>query len=243
MDNNPTMLEQLFIPENIIIFKNSLGVELLDHKHLFPHQGLYYRFLGYAHSQKKKMIVKLEKYEDYLEVQEALKNADPRDTINHIKDKLDKYIIGQHLLVGDIKIPTGSLVKKAINIIDKRFKNITNRTELVKKYGYDTKFASHLIRLVLEGIELLGTGKLVFPLLYREYIMDIKQGKYSLDDIINEFNTLEQRMNVAVEQTKLPKYPDKQKINQLSIDLLIKHFYLVVKEEGENAGIFNSILP
>jgi uncharacterized protein len=38
-----------------------------------------------------------------------------------------------------------------------------NRPELVAKYGYDTKFAAHALRLGLEGIELLTQRRLTLP--------------------------------------------------------------------------------
>jgi hypothetical protein len=37
------------------------------------------------------------------------------------------------------------------------------RPELVKKYGYDTKFVMHALRLGLQGIELLSDGRLTLP--------------------------------------------------------------------------------
>jgi uncharacterized protein len=35
----------------------------------------------------------------------------------------------------------------------------TNRPELVAVHGYDTKYAMHALRLGLQGIELLTTGR------------------------------------------------------------------------------------
>lgn len=39
-----------------------------------------------------------------------------------------------------------------------------NRPELVAKYGYDTKFAAHALRLGCEGIELLTEGRVTLPI-------------------------------------------------------------------------------
>jgi predicted nucleotidyltransferase len=38
-----------------------------------------------------------------------------------------------------------------------------NRPELVAKYGYDTKFAMHALRLGFEGIEMLSRGRITLP--------------------------------------------------------------------------------
>lgn len=39
----------------------------------------------------------------------------------------------------------------------------TNRPELVHRHGYDTKFAYHMIRTALQGIELMTTGRSACP--------------------------------------------------------------------------------
>ena len=38
-----------------------------------------------------------------------------------------------------------------------------NRPELVARYGYDTKYAMHMLRLTIQGIELLSTGAITLP--------------------------------------------------------------------------------
>ncbi len=39
----------------------------------------------------------------------------------------------------------------------------TNRPELVAVHGYDTKFAMHALRLGIQGVELLTTGRITLP--------------------------------------------------------------------------------
>jgi uncharacterized protein len=39
----------------------------------------------------------------------------------------------------------------------------TNRPELVAVHGYDTKYAMHALRLGLQGVELLSTGRITLP--------------------------------------------------------------------------------
>lgn len=42
--------------------------------------------------------------------------------------------------------------------------SMPNRPELVAKFGYDTKYASHALRLGHQGLELLTTGRLTLPM-------------------------------------------------------------------------------
>lgn len=62
---------------------------------------------------------------------------------------------------------------------------VKGRRDLIEKFGYDTKAASHLIRLGFQGCEILDTGKISLPLgpTAREICLNIKQGKWALDDV------------------------------------------------------------
>lgn len=45
-----------------------------------------------------------------------------------------------------------------------RQSRVPNRPELIARHGYDTKYASHALRLGHQGIELLTTGRLHLPM-------------------------------------------------------------------------------
>jgi predicted nucleotidyltransferase len=98
--------------------------------------------------------------------------------------------------------------------------NITGRTELVEKYGYDTKFASHLIRLLLECHQILVEGTITLPLPQNNYIRDIKLGKYSLDEIFTKAEELEKLVDLAYTTSTLQNHCDENDINVLQMNLL-----------------------
>jgi predicted nucleotidyltransferase len=56
----------------------------------------------------------------------------------------------------------GYLVEQKRRLKGERARTV-NRPELVAKYGYDTKFAMHALRLGLEGIQLLTERRLTLP--------------------------------------------------------------------------------
>jgi predicted nucleotidyltransferase len=102
------------------------------------------------------------------------------------------------------------------------------RKELVKQFGYDPKNASHLVRLYRMGIEFVETGILnVYREHDRQELIDIKQGKWTLDQVKNEAAKLETRMKVAKETSSLPKKPDVQKIDKLLVHLYMNHYRLI----------------
>jgi type III secretory pathway component EscV len=105
------------------------------------------------------------------------------------------------------------------------------RKELVKKYGYDVKNASHLIRLLRMGKEFLETGELqVYRTTDRDELLGIKQGKYTLTQIEQMYNQLFAEIDVAKFKCQLPKEPDFAKVSALAERLI--EMKLSEKEES-----------
>jgi predicted nucleotidyltransferase len=98
--------------------------------------------------------------------------------------------------------------------------NMTGRTELALKFGYDTKFAGHLIRLLLECLEILVEKNLTFPLTNNNLIRDIKLGKYDLTWILNKAEELEKLIDEAYIKSDLQKEARWKEINKLQIKLI-----------------------
>lgn len=55
----------------------------------------------------------------------------------------------------------------------------TNRPELVALHGYDTKYAMHALRLGIQGVELLSTGRITLPVPqpHRDYLRAVRRGE------------------------------------------------------------------
>lgn len=70
MQNNPNMLDSLFVPRRCVLHSSPIGEYVRDNRHEFIHKGCYHKFSGYAYSQLHKMRIKIPKedskrYEDY----------------------------------------------------------------------------------------------------------------------------------------------------------------------------------
>jgi len=94
------------------------------------------------------------------------------------------------------------------------------RKGLVEKYGYDSKNASHLIRLLKTGIEFLSTGELNVKREDNTYLVDIKQGKYTLEAIKAEAERLFKLAELALVNSKLPDKVDIVKAEELLVGIL-----------------------
>lgn len=58
------------------------------------------------------------------------------------------------------------------------------RKALVEKFGYDTKHIAHCIRLLRMGAEFLSNGQMKVKRTYdREELLDIKQGRFTREDV------------------------------------------------------------
>jgi predicted nucleotidyltransferase len=90
------------------------------------------------------------------------------------------------------------------------------RKGLIDKYGFDTKNASHCIRLLKMGIELLETGQLN---VYRrgdvQELLDIKNGKWNLGEVKEKASRLFELAKKARDKTELPDEPNYEEIHKL----------------------------
>jgi predicted nucleotidyltransferase len=103
------------------------------------------------------------------------------------------------------------------------------RKSLVKKYGYDTKNAAHLIRLLMMGIEFLAKGKLkVFRTDDADLLLDIKKGKWSLEDIKKVAEIMFKTLLMARNNSKLPDNPDREKAEEIVSEII--YSYLITED-------------
>jgi uncharacterized protein len=91
----------------------------------------------------------------------------------------------------------------------------TNRPELVNEYGYDTKFAMHALRLGVQGVELLTTGRITLPVPqpHRDYLLQIRRGEIPLQEVIGAVNDAEQSLLALRENSSVPIQPDRAWVN------------------------------
>lgn len=82
------------------------------------------------------------------------------------------------------------------------------RAALEARFGYDTKHAMHLIRLLTMGAEILETGVVQVRRPDRDDLLAIRGGALSYEALRAHAEALEARMRVAQATTTLPAAPD-----------------------------------
>ena len=92
----------------------------------------------------------------------------------------------------------------------------TNRPELVAVHGYDTKYAMHALRLGLQGIELLTTGRITLPVPEpdRAYLRSIRRGERPLAEVLDAVAAAETRLEVLRDSASVPEEPDRPWVDE-----------------------------
>jgi uncharacterized protein len=87
----------------------------------------------------------------------------------------------------------------------------TNRPELVALHGYDTKYAMHALRLGLQGVELLTTGRITLPVPppHDQYLRAVRRGQVPLAEAIDAISAAEAELARLREHSSVPAEPDR----------------------------------
>ncbi len=116
-----------------------------------------------------------------------------------------------------------SQLRKITNVDENSTRKLgAKRKAIIKQFGYDTANASHVIRLFRMGIEFVESGRLTVRRPDRLELLDIKQGKLSLEEVKAMGMNLEELLALSKAKSVLPKFPDLAKINEILVDLTQK---------------------
>lgn len=105
---------------------------------------------------------------------------------------------------------------------------VPNRPELVERYGYDVKYASHALRLAYQGREVLTEARLTLPMREpeRERVRSVKRGEVAQADVLTELEQLEEeiRSDLSAGRTPLPEQAELDRIERWSISAHRRHW-------------------
>lgn len=122
------------------------------------------------------------------------------------------YARGQfHKMELDRDMPTGDLGEK--------------RKKLVETFGYDTKNAGHLVRLLIKCAEFVVTSKIqVFRTVDAPHLRDIRSGKFTLAEVKTEAEGLFEKIQSLLPFSTLPESPNSELAEQLLMDCYDEHW-------------------
>lgn len=91
-----------------------------------------------------------------------------------------------------------------------RQSRVPKRPELQEAYGYDTKYASHALRLGLQGLEVVRTGALTLPMPEeaRTTVMEVKTGQVGYDEALARIDATRDALRAAIDSGTSPLSPE-----------------------------------
>jgi hypothetical protein len=94
----------------------------------------------------------------------------------------------------------------------------TNCPELVALHGYDTKFAMHALRLGVQGVELLTTGRITLPVPVPElgHLRQVRRGEVPLAEVVGQVEQVdlaEARLTALRDSSSLPAERDRARVD------------------------------
>lgn len=158
MENNPNMVDSLFLPRRCILYSNSIYEIIRENRKLFLHKGCWHKFRGYAYSQLHKL-------------------------------------------------------KTGVNTSNPK------RQESIDKFGFDVKFAYHIVRLLLECEQILTEQDLDLER-NAELLKAIRRGEWTLENIEDWFSTKEKVLEEIYNRSDLRYTADESAIKEILMNCL-----------------------
>lgn len=233
---NPNTIELLGTKEEHLFILSEEGKMLRDNSHLFLSQQAGASFGGYATAQLRRLENALargeypqaKKEEHILKAMESkLAMLQDRLCVEN-GNKFDLYIADSMKTGFDKEV---YMDVKMSNVPFRDFKTIYGELGQIVK-GFDKlnhrnskkdelhmlKHAMHLIRLLKMGAEILrGEGINTYREKDREFLLDIRNGKYSYEDIFEMTNVFEEEFLYAKKHSVLPVSVNKKEIDELTM--------------------------
>lgn len=167
MENNPNMVDALFLPRRCILYSTTLYEHIRDNRHLFLHKGCWHKFRGYAYSQLHK-------------------------------------------------------IKNGVN------KENPNRKKSIEDFGYDVKFAYHIVRLILEVEQILIEHDLDLER-NSEILKSVRRGEWGLGEVEEWFSSKEKSLELVYHSSTLRVKPDEPAIKRLLMEC-IEQWYGTIRD-------------
>lgn len=239
---NPTVSEMIWTPEKNILVQSKQSDILRENRSLFLSSNAYHSFGGYA----KRQLMRIKGGLDRLTDEDKVVHLD--DTVKNMIRSFDaKYTEASNgtLSLNEVMLDEGTPTNLNLSIhydrislkqmnamlselahALKSYNKMGNRNTR-KSEGKLFKHAMHLIRLLLVGTELLNTGVLLVDCgKWKPLLLDIRNEKYTWDDIFDMIATFSKELDDAYAHTDLPPTTDGDKIEELYRTILLDFYGL-----------------
>jgi uncharacterized protein len=226
-DGNPNIVELLFSPLECWTYSDERWDLIVENRDLFLSKKVKFTFTGYAYSQ----LHKIEQHRRWFIDPPKEKPTRKMFGLTDAPKISGEGLIAVANISFDLLEPSfRDEIRRELDYRNEKqswdnyiawFKNRNpKRKDLEDRFGYDAKCALHLFRLMFEGMELLLTGKICFPLEQRDELLEIRNGKYSYEEVIEKAKELEKNFDVWYDQSVLSHSPNWKKLEELYFEVI-----------------------
>ena len=208
LEGNPNLIETLFTED--VLFVNAAGHKLLEHRQIFLSRKVAERFGHYAISQLKR----LEGHYRWW----AHPPEQPRPPKLNAQGKAE-FGSQKARLAFDRASKEWNHYQRWL-----RERNPA-RAELEQRFGYDTKHAMHLCRLLKMGEEILSRGRVLVRRPDADWLKGVRQGSFAYQELVEWARTREEGLRQMREASPLPEEPDFDRAEQLLMEIQEDYFW------------------
>lgn len=229
-EGNPSIIEQLFVAEEDIIYTNWYGNKILYIRDEFLSKKIKHSFGGYAYSQLKRVQAHRRWLQNPPNKPTRAEHGLPEQNVlsAEIRGAAEKLeiVFSDNVMELLHREKTYAAACREYDNYKGWVKNRNpKRAEIERKIGYDGKHVSQLIRLYLMAGEILSTGKVNVkrPIEEREWLIGIKTGKtdWTYEKVIEFVESKNAELDSLYETTTLRHTPDHNKLNQALEDIIL----------------------
>ena len=98
------------------------------------------------------------------------------------------------------------------------------KTTMAHGKNYDSKNMMHVFRLLLTAKEIATEGKINVWRKDREFLLDIKQGKFEYDELVEKAESLKDELTGLYKKSDLKAAPDMEEVNRLLIEIRNEYY-------------------
>ena len=208
LSGNPNLLEVLWTEAPDILHCDESGERLRAGRALFLSRRAGERFLGYAEEQE----TRLERHRRWIA------EPPPGPPVPEA--------FGAAMVEGRARFPHAD-AQKAFDAALKHWTHFKTwraernpaRAELEARFGYDTKHATHLLRLLAMGIELLEEHVLLVRRPDAEWLRGVRAGRLRYEELCEAVATRKRKLRAALEHSTLAENPDADAAEALVIEI------------------------
>ena len=120
----------------------------------------------------------------------------------------------------------GYLESQRQRLMGERGQKKVNRPELEAKHGFDTKYAMHILRLGLQGVELMTTGRLTLPMAEKDraFVYATRMGEVPLQDVLTRAGELEREIKDLLHDAPIPAEPARDEIQAWMVSMYLENW-------------------